>query len=137
MSVGLRPNGAELDRPVAAVAMVAVALAAAGALWLVLVSVGGRPDYRTVRVDNRAGLTLQVDAVDGDGGVLGLGLAGPEETTTFHELPDLGRTWTFVFSYGGQELLRQQVAGRELAARGWTVQVPDEVTMELERLGYR
>jgi hypothetical protein len=137
MSVGLRPNGAELDRPVAAVAMVAVALAAAGALWLVLVSVGGRPDYRTVRVDNRAGLTLQVDAVDGDGGMLGLGLAGPEETTTFHELPDLGRTWTFVFSYGGQELLRQQVAGRELAARGWTVQVPDEVTMELERLGYR
>jgi hypothetical protein len=137
MSVGLRPNGAELDRPVAAVAMVAVALAAAGALWLVLVSVGGRPDYRTVRVDNRAGLTLQVDAVDGDGGMLGLGLAGPEETTTFHELPDLGRTWTFVFSYGGQELLRQQLAGRELAARGWTVQVPDEVTMELERLGYR
>jgi hypothetical protein len=137
MSVGLRPNGAELDRPVAAVAMVAVALAAAGALWLVLVSVGGRPDYRTVRVDNRAGLTLQVDAVDGDGGMLGLGLAGPEETTTFHELPDLGRTWTFVFSYGGQELLRQQVAGRELAARGWTVQVPDQVTMELERLGYR
>jgi hypothetical protein len=90
-----------------------------------------------VRVDNRAGLALQVDAVDGNGGVLGVGLAGPKATTTFHELPDLGRTWTFVFSYGGQELLRQQLAGRELAARGWTVQVPDEVTMELERLGYR
>jgi hypothetical protein len=137
MSVGVRPNGAGLDRPVLAVAVGAVVLAALGALWLVLASLGGRPDYRTVRVDNRAGLALQVDAVDGDGGVLGLGLAGAQATTTFHELPDLGRTWTFVFSYGGQEVARQQVGGRELAGRGWTVQVPEEVTMALERQGYR
>ena len=120
-----------------AVAVAAVVVAAVGALWLVLASLGGRPDYRTVRVDNQAGLAMQVDAVDADGAVLGLGLAGPGTTTTFHELPDLGRTWTFVFSYGGRELLRQPVGGRELAGDGWTVQVPGEVTMELERQGYR
>jgi hypothetical protein len=137
MSVGVRPNGAGLDRPVLAVAVAAVVLAVVGALWLLLASVGGRPDYRTVRVDNRAGLALQVDAVDGDGEVLGLGMAGAKATTTFHELPDLGRTWTFVFSYGGQEVLREPVGGRELAARGWTVQVPGEVTMALERQGYQ
>ena len=137
MSVGVRPNGAGLDRPVLAVAVAAVVIAAVGALWLVLASLGGRPDYRTVRVDNQAGLALQVDAVGADGGVLGLGLAGPGATTTFHELPDLGRTWTFVFSYGGKELLRQPVGGRELAGRGWTVQVPPEVTTELELQGYR
>ena len=137
MSVDLRSNGAGLDRPVLAVAVAAVVVAAVGALWLVLASVGGRPDYRTVRVDNQAGLAIQVDAVDADGGTLGLGLAGPKTVTTFHELPDLGRTWTFVFSYGGRELLRQPVGGRELADRGWSVQVPGEVTMKLERQGYR
>jgi hypothetical protein len=137
MSVGVRKNGTGLDRPVLAVAVAAVVIAAVGALWLVLASLGGRPDYRTVRVDNQAGLALQVDAVGADGGVLGLGLAGPGATTTFHELPDLGRTWTFVFSYGGKELLRQPVGGRELAGRGWTVQVPPEVTTELELQGYR
>jgi hypothetical protein len=137
MSVGVQKNGAGLDRPVLAVAVAAVMVAAVGALWLVLASLGGRPDYRTVRVDNQAGLAMQVDAVDADGGVLGLGLAGPGAVTTFHELPDLGRTWTFVFSYGGKELLRQPVGGRELAGNAWTVQVPGEVTMELERQGYR
>ena len=40
-------------------------------------------------------------------------------------------------SYGGQELLRQPVSGPELAARGWTVQLPEAVTVELERQGYR
>jgi hypothetical protein len=137
MSVGVRHNGAGLDRPVLAVAVAAVAVAALGTLWLVLASVGGRPDYRTIRVDNQAGLALQVDAVGDDGGLLGLGLAGPKAVTTFHELPDLGRTWTFVFSYGGREVLRQPVGGRELAADGWTVQVPGEVTMALERQGYQ
>jgi hypothetical protein len=29
------------------------------------------------------------------------------------------------------------VGGRELAGRGWTVQIPDAVTLELERQGYR
>ena len=137
MSIGVQKNGAGLDRPVLAVAVAAVVVAAVGALWLVLASLGGRPDYRTVRVDNQAGLALQVDAVGADGGVLGLGLAGPKAATTFHELPDLGRTWTFVFSYGGREVLRQPVDGRELAGNGWTVQVPREVTMELELQGYR
>ncbi len=39
--------------------------------------------------------------------------------------------------YGGQELLRQTIDGRELAGRGWTVQVPEAATMELEHQGYR
>jgi hypothetical protein len=106
-------------------------------LWLAVAAAGGRPDYRTIRVDNRAGLPVQVDAVDGDGGVLGVGTAGPGAVTTFHELPDLGRTWTFVFSYGGQEVLREPIGGSELAGQGWTVQVPSQVTMALERQGYQ
>jgi hypothetical protein len=137
MNVRVRPNGAGVDRPLQAMAVLAVAVTAAAMLWLAVASAGGRPDHRTVRVDNRAGLPVQVDAVGDDGGLVGLGLAKPRATTTFHELPDPGRTWTFVLSYGGQELARLPVGGRELAGRGWTVQVPQDVTVELERQGYQ
>jgi hypothetical protein len=137
MSVRVRPDGAEVDRPVLAVAVLAVVITAVGAVWLAQGAVGGRPTYRTVRVDNRAAVPLQVDAAGPGGGRLGLGQAGPRATTTFSEVADPGATWTFVVSYGGQEVLRQTVDGRELAARGWTFLVPESVTMELERQGYR
>ena len=137
MSVRVRPNGAGIDRPVLVLAVAAVVVTALGAVWLAQAAVGGRPDYRTVRVDNRAGLPLQVDAAGPDGGRLGLGQAAPRATTTFQEVADPGESWTFVVSYGGQELLRQAVSGQELAARGWTVRLPEAVTVELERQGYR
>jgi hypothetical protein len=119
------------------VTALAVALTAAGVLWLALTAATGRPDYRTITVDNQAGLPLQVDAVASDGGRLGLGLAEAKAVTSFSELPDLGRTWRFTFRYGGQELAAETVSGQALAGRGWAVQVPGTVTMELERQGYR
>ena len=137
MSVRLRPPGSGIDRPVLILAVAAVAVAAVGAIWLAQAALGGRPSYRTVRVDNRAALPLQVDAAGADGGRLALGLAGPRATTTFSEVVDLGATWTFVVSYGGQEVLRQTVSRQELAGRGWTVQVPEAAAAELERRGYR
>ena len=76
MSVRVRPPGAEIDRPLVALSLLAVVAAALGALWLAPTAVGGRPDYRTVRVDNRSGLPLRVDAAGPDGGRLGLGRAG-------------------------------------------------------------
>ena len=137
MRVRVRPNGAGTDRAVLAVTALAVAITAAGVLWLTLAAAGGRPDYRTITVDNRAGLPIQVDAVASDGGRLGLGLADPQGVTTFQELPDLGRSWRFSFSYGGQEVAGETVSGRELADRGWSVQIPGTVTVALERQGYR
>jgi hypothetical protein len=137
MSVRVRPDGTEVDRPVLAVAVLAVVVTAVGALWLASSAVEGRPSYRKVQVDNRAGLALQVDAAGLDGGRLGLGQVDPQAVTTFEEVVDLGRTWTFVVSYGGREVWRQGFDGRELAGRGWTVQVPGEVTKALERQGYR
>jgi hypothetical protein len=137
MSVRVRPDGAGTDRPVAVVAIAAVVLTAIGAVWLAQAALGGRPAYRTVRVDNRAAIPLQVDAVGAGGGRLGLGQAGPRATTTFSEVADQGATWTFVVSYGGDEVLRQTLSGQELAGRGWTVQIPEDATMALERQGYR
>jgi hypothetical protein len=137
MSVRVRPDRTDVDRPVLAMAVLAVAVTAVGALWLASSAVGGRPSYQTVRVDNRAGLALQVDAAGPDGGWLGLGLADAEEVTTFKEVVDLGRSWTFVASYGGREVWRQGFDSRDLAGRGWRVEVPEDVTVELERQGYR
>ena len=137
MSVRVRPNGAGTDRAVLAVTALAVAVTAAGVLWLALTAAGGRPDYRTITVDNHAGLPVQVDAAAPEGGRLGLGQAEANGVTAFHELPDMGRTWRFTFSYGGREVAGETMSGRDLAGRGWTVQIPGTVTMELERQGYR
>jgi hypothetical protein len=137
MSVRVRPPGSEMDRPVLVLAVAAVVVTVLGAIWLGQAALGGRPSYRTVRVDNRAALPLQVDAAGADGGRLALGVAEPRATTAFQEVVDQGATWTFVVSYGGQEVLRQTVSREELAGRGWTVQVPETAAMELERQGYR
>jgi hypothetical protein len=137
MSVRVRPPGPGIDRPVLVVAVAAVLLAGLGLIWLAQTALDGRPSYRTVRVDNRTGLPLQVQAAGPDGGRLALGMAEPRATTAFAEVVDLGSTWTFMVSYGGREVLRQTVSRQELAGRNWTVQVPQAATAELERQGYR
>jgi hypothetical protein len=137
MSVRVRPAGPDIDRPVLILTVAAVVATAVGALLLAQAAIGGRPDYRTVRVDNQAGLPVEVEVAGAGGGWLGLGVAGPEEATIFEEVADQGGTWTFVVSYGGRELLREAVGGRHLAGRGWTFRIPDDVTMELERQGYQ
>lgn len=137
MSVRIERPGTGTDRPVQVLVAVTVAVAAIGVLFLVRAALGDRVGgYRTVRVDNQAGLPLQVDAVDAAGGAMGLGEAGARSATTFQEVADLGREWTFVASYGGREVARQSLAGRELAARGWTVQIPARATADLEAAGF-
>ena len=124
-----------ISRPVQVV--ITVAVTAVAVLFLARAALGDRVGgYRTVRVDNQAGLPLQVDAVDATGGTMGLGEARPRSTTAFQEVADLGRVWTFVASYGGREVARQTLTGRELAARGWTVQIPGRATAGLEAAGF-
>jgi len=138
MNVRIQPPGTGTDRPARVLAAVAIAVAAIGTLSLMRSAVGDMTrEYRTVRVDNQTGLAVQVDALDAAGGRMGLGLAGPSATTSFQEVLDLGRTWTFVTSYGGQEVARQRLTGRELAAAGWTVRIPREATADLEAAGFR
>jgi hypothetical protein len=119
---------------VQAVVAVTALLTALGMAWLVQAGIGDEPTYRTVRVDNQASLPLQVDAVDG-AGRLGMGEAGPRATASFDEVVDLGRTWTFVVTYGGREVSRQTITGEELAGRDWTIQIPAAATAALERQG--
>jgi hypothetical protein len=137
MSVHVGQADTGVDRPVQVVVVVTAVLTAIGMLWLVQAAVGGGFPHRTVRVDNQAALPVQVDALDAGGGRLGLGVAKPRATAAFHEVADPGGPWTFVATYGGEEVWRQELTRRELAGRDWRVQVPAEATAALERLGHR
>jgi hypothetical protein len=138
MNVRIQPPETGTDRPVRVLAAVAIAVAAIGMLSLMRSAIGDMTrDYRIVRVDNQTGLAIQVDALDSTGGRMGLGLAGPRSTASFQEVLDLGRAWTFVASYGGQEVATQELTGRELAAAGWTVRIPARATADLEAAGFR
>jgi hypothetical protein len=125
------------DPVVRAVLSATMAITVLGMLLLARAALGGGVDHVTVRVDNQAGLAVQVDAVDGSGDTLGLGEAGRKSPTTFQEVPDIGRRWTLVATYGGREVHRETLTRTELAARDWTVTIPADATSELERAGLR
>ena len=108
-----------------------------GVLALIRAAVGGGVDHVTVRVDNRAGLAVQIDALDASGDRVGLGEAEPGALTTFHEIPDIGARWTLVGAYGGQEVHRQTLTRSKLAVSDWTVTIPAGATAALERAGFQ
>jgi hypothetical protein len=125
------------DPVVRAVLSATMAITVLGMLLLARAALGGGVDHVTVRVDNQAGLAVQVDAVDGSGDTVGLGEAGRRSPTTFQEVPDIGRRWTLVGTYGGREVHRETLTRTELADRDWTVTIPADATSELERAGLR
>ena len=109
-----------------------------GLLALLRAAVGSSGvDHVTVRIDNQAGLAVQVDALDAAGDRVGLGEADPTTLTTFQEIPDIGARWTLVAAYGGQEVHRATLARSELAAGNWTVTIPAGATSALEREGFQ
>ncbi len=137
MNLRLERPWTETDRTVQAVAVATVVVTVLGMLLLVRIALTGGVGYVTVRVDNRAALALNVDAVDARGAAQELGTAGARVLTQVEEVIDQGRTWTFVAAYGGREVFRQTLTRDELAGQGWTVQVPATVTTDLEQAGFR
>jgi hypothetical protein len=125
------------DPAMQGILIVTMAITTLGMLALVRAAVGGGVDHVTVRVDNQAGLAVQVDAVDASGDTVGLGEAGLKTLATFQEIPDIGPRWTLVATYGGQQVHRQTLTRAELAARNWTVTIPASATTALERAGFQ
>jgi catechol 2,3-dioxygenase-like lactoylglutathione lyase family enzyme len=125
------------DSLVQGILVLTLTITIVGVLALIRAAVGGGVDHVTVRVDNRAGLAVQVDALDASGGRVGLGEAEPKTLTTFEEIPDIGARWTLVAAYGGREVHRVALARSELAARNWTVTIPASATVALERAGFQ
>jgi hypothetical protein len=120
------------------IVIVTMAITIVGVLALIRTAVGGSGvDHVTVRIDNQAGLAVQIDALDASGDRVGLGVAAPRTLTAFHEIPDIGSRWTLVATYGGQQVHRQTLARTALAAGNWTVTIPAGATSALERAGFQ
>jgi catechol 2,3-dioxygenase-like lactoylglutathione lyase family enzyme len=68
---------------VRAVLIVTMAITILGMLALIRASVTGGVHHVTVRVDNQAGLAVQVDALDAAGDRVGLGEAEARTLTAF------------------------------------------------------
>jgi len=108
MNARVDETTSQADPVVRGIAVMTVAITIVGMLALVRAAVGGRVDHVTVRVDNRAGLAVQVDALDAFGDRVGLGQADARTLT---------RT--------------------ALAAGNWTVTIPASATSALERAGFQ
>jgi catechol 2,3-dioxygenase-like lactoylglutathione lyase family enzyme len=138
MNARLDETTSTADPVVRGMVVVTVAITIVGVLALVRAAVGGGGvDHVTVRVDNRAGLAVQVDALDASGDRVGLGQTKARTLTTFQEIPDIGARWTFVATYGGQEVYRETLVRTDLAAGNWTVTIPANATRPLERAGFQ
>jgi hypothetical protein len=138
MNARLDETTSTTDPVVRGIVVVTLAITIVGVLALIRAAVGGiGVDHVTVRIDNQAGLAVQVDALDASGDRVGLGQAEPRTLTTFHEIPDIGARWTLVATYGGQQVHRQTLARTALAAGNWTVTIPAGATSALERAGFQ
>jgi catechol 2,3-dioxygenase-like lactoylglutathione lyase family enzyme len=133
-----------LDRPTAtgdpvvrAVLAVTAVVTVIGILALVRAAAAGGGGHVTVRIDNQAGLSVQVNALDASGDRVGLGEAEPTTLTTFSQVPDVGSQWTLVAAYGGREVHRASLTRADLAAGNWTVTIPADATRALEGAGFQ
>lgn len=126
------------DPVVRAILALTLAVTLVGVAALVRAATGDRVHHvPAVRVQNQARLPLQVDALDPSGARIGLGVAKAGTLSTFHEVPDVGPTWTLVATYGGEEVHRETVSRTALAARAWTITIPADATTALERAGFQ
>jgi hypothetical protein len=137
MTTRLDDPTATSDPVVRGIVVVTMVITVVGMLSLIRAAVGDGVDHVTVRVDNRAGLPVQVNALDASGDRVGLGEANARTLATFHEIPDIGARWTLVATYGGQEVHRETLARAALADRNWTVTIPASATRPLEEAGFQ
>jgi hypothetical protein len=125
------------DPMVRGVVIVTAVITTLGVLVLIRAAVGGAVDHVTVRVDNQAGLAIQIDVLDASGDRVGLGEAEAKSLTSFQEVPDVGERWTLVAAYGGQEVHRQTLARTTLAAGNRRIVIPADATRPLEQAGFQ
>jgi hypothetical protein len=137
MNARLDETTSTADPVVRGILIVTAVITIVGVLALIRAAVGGGVEHVTVRIDNQAGLAIQVDALDASGDRVGLGEAEPRALTTFQEIPDIGSRWTLVATYGGREVHRETLARTDLAAGNWTVTIPASATRPLERAGFQ
>jgi hypothetical protein len=137
MNTRLDEHTTTADPVVRGVVVVTLAITILGMLALIRAALGDGVDHVSVRIDNRAGLAVQVDALDAAGDRVGLGEAEPGAVTTFHEIPDIGPRWILVATYSDREVHRTTLPRSELAAGNWTITIPAGATTVLEQAGFQ
>jgi hypothetical protein len=125
--VSLRVEQSERADRSLRVTLVAV-LVVAGVVAVLLLRAalaGDGPGHVNLTVRNASTQAVEVRAVDAGGSEVAVGGVGPGGTISVPELVDLGETWTFVARSAGREVWRSTPIRRaDLAARGWTVDIP-------------
>src|SRR6266704_3586625 len=108
MNARLEDRITQPDRLLKVLAVVAATLYLAFAGWLIAaeVSDGGVSYVPTVTFDNQTHLTLEVELVDQHRARLTLGAHQPGLSSRT-DMVDIGPSWTFEVSYGGQQVDRQ------------------------------
>jgi hypothetical protein len=77
MTTRLDDRATTADPMVRGVVIITMAITIVAVLALIRAAAAGGVDHVTVRIDNQAGLAVQVDALDASGSRVGLGNADP------------------------------------------------------------
>ena len=118
------PERADRSLRVMLVAVLIVAGVVAGLLLRAALT-GDGPGHVSLTIRNATTQAVEVRAVDAGGSEVAVGGVGPGATISVPELVDIGDTWTFVARSAGREVWRSTPIRRaDLAARGWTVEIP-------------
>jgi hypothetical protein len=118
-----------------ATALTGVAVAA---LTLLVVVPATRPpsvvDGVTIVNPHAWSVEVSVTGREGDGWT-GVGTVGREQTQTFEEVMDQGRSWIFRFSYGGVDGGELVVSRGQLERARWTITVPEVFSARMRAAG--
>lgn len=124
----IRDRGAAVEGVIAAaVALVVVVIA------LVLLRLPDTVDRLVVRNDTP--FELRILASPGSGGWTPVGVVGAASTVEVRDVIDHGRSWTFAFSYAGEDGGTVTVERTDLVSAGWELVVPAEVGERLSSAG--
>ena len=128
-----RPRATSRRSVLAAIALVAGIAAFIG---LGTVALRSPEVVDEVRIVNDTSYDIRVAVSGSDGRTLGLGNAPRNDRLTVRSVLDQGDTWTFTFSYAGEQAAAVSLTSAELERAGWTIAVPEEAGDRLETAGF-
>jgi hypothetical protein len=114
----------------------AIVIAIAAVLIVGIFLLDGPARVKHLTVDNPTDYDVSIQlASSPDGAWLPFAVLGLHATREFHDVVDQGDTWVFRFRAQGQDAGDLTISRDDLAAAGWQVTVPANVTTQLQQLG--
>jgi hypothetical protein len=133
--IGTRPRPAPLRIPQRAIDVV-LAMAGVVAILLLAPSLRTGPHIPRLTVANQTLFHINVDLADSDRDRwFQLGTVSRETDGVLEEIPDMGGTWVFRFSYAGVPAGELVLSRPALVEAGWAFAVPADVGARLAGAG--